>query len=151
MHSRQYNAPSNPTPTTSEATPVMTSPSLMILHPNIERPLHIPHIPLRRNVHNPQARAAHNYRLVNDLAQFPTTMSVLEVLQTCPTQRRSLLSTLGAVDPVDTQLITFDLDNGEPRLPTIVSFQILVKIQNIIVHHYIIDEDASTCIMSKIV
>jgi hypothetical protein len=56
---------------------------------------------------------------------------------------------LGVVDPADTQLITFDLDSGEPRLPTLVAFQIPVKIQNIIVHRCIIDEGASTCIMSK--
>jgi hypothetical protein len=78
-------------------------------------------------------------------------MSVLEVLQTCPSQRKSFLSALGAVDPADTRLITFDLDNREPRLPVLVAFQILVKIQNIMVHRCIIDEDASTCIMSKIV
>jgi hypothetical protein len=76
-------------------------------------------------------------------------MSVLEVLQTCPTQRKSLLSALGAVDPADTRLITFDLDCGEPRLPTLVAFQIPVKIWNIMVHCCIIDEGASTCIMSK--
>jgi hypothetical protein len=76
-------------------------------------------------------------------------MSVLEVLQTCPTQRKSLLSTMGAVDPSDTQLITFDLDNCEPRLPAAVAIQIPVKIRNITVHRCIIDEGASTCIMSK--
>jgi hypothetical protein len=76
-------------------------------------------------------------------------MSVLEVLQTIPTQRKSLLSTLGEVDPAETQLITFDLDSGEPRLPTLISFQIPVKIWNITVHRCIIDEGASTCIMSK--
>jgi hypothetical protein len=76
-------------------------------------------------------------------------MSVLEVLQTCPTQWKSLLSTLREVDPADTQLITFDLDGGEPRLPSLISFQIPIKIQNIIVHRCIIDEGTSTCIMSK--
>jgi hypothetical protein len=83
--------------------------------------------------------------------QSPTTMSVLEVLQTFPTQWKSLLSTLGGVNPADTRLITFDLDSGEPRLPTLVAFQIPINIQNIIVHRCIIDEGASTCIMSKIV
>jgi hypothetical protein len=78
-------------------------------------------------------------------------MSVLEVLQTCPTQRKSLLSALGAVDPADTRLITFDLDSGEPRLPALIAFQIPVKIRNITVHRCIIDEGASTCIMSKTV
>jgi hypothetical protein len=123
----------------------------VIPHPNIEPPLHIPRIPLCRNVHNPQARVAHNYSLVDDLAQSSATMSVLEVLQTCPTQRKSLLSTLGAVNPIDTQLIIFDLDSGEPRLTTLITFQIPIKIQNITVHLCIIHEGASTCIMSKLV
>jgi hypothetical protein len=123
----------------------------MIPCPNTEPPICIPRIPLRRNVNNPQARATHNYSLVDDLAQSPAAMSVLEVLQTCPTQQKSFLSTLGEVDPADTRLITFDLDCGEPRLPTLVAFQIPVKIQNITVHRCIIDEGASTCIMSKIV
>jgi hypothetical protein len=78
-------------------------------------------------------------------------MSVLEVLQTCPTQRKSLLSTLGAVDPVDTRLITFDLDSCEPFLPALVAIQLPVKIWNVTVHRCIIDEGASTCIMSKTV
>jgi hypothetical protein len=94
----------------------------------------IPHIPLRRNVHNPQAREAHNYSLVDELAQYLSSMSVLEVLQTCPTQRKSLLSTLGVVDPVDTRLITFDLHSGEPHLPAFIAFQIPVKIWNITIH-----------------
>jgi hypothetical protein len=76
-------------------------------------------------------------------------MSVLEVLQTCPTQWKSLLSTLGEVDLADTRLITFDLDSGEPHLPSLIAFQIPIKIQNITVHRCIIDEGASTCIMSK--
>jgi hypothetical protein len=121
----------------------------VIPRPSAELPLRIPRIPLRRNVHNPQARAAHNYSLVDDLAQSPAAMSVLEVLQTCPTQRKSLLSAMGAVDPADTRLITFDLDNCEPRLPAVVTIQIPVKIRNITVHRCIIDEGASTCIMSK--
>jgi hypothetical protein len=78
-------------------------------------------------------------------------MSVLEVLRTCPTQRKSLLSTLGVFDPADNRLITFDLDSCEPRLPTLVAIQIPVKIWNITVHRCIIDEGASTCIMSKTV
>jgi hypothetical protein len=78
-------------------------------------------------------------------------MSVLEVLQTCPTQRKSLLSALGEVDPTDNQLITFDLDSGEPCLPALIAFQIPVKIQNITIHRCIIDEGASMCIMSKTV
>jgi hypothetical protein len=73
----QYNTPSDPTPTTSEATPVTNGPPLMILFPNAETPLHIPHISLRRNVYNPQAREGHNYSLVDDLEQSPAAISVL--------------------------------------------------------------------------
>jgi hypothetical protein len=149
MHSHQYNTPPDSAPTTSKATPATTIPPLIILCPNTNTPLHIPLIPLRRNVSNPQAREAHNYSLVDDLAQSPIAMSVLEVLQTCPTQRKSLLSALGAVDPIDTHLINFDLYSGEPRLPALVAFKIPVKIWNITVHRYIIDEGASTCIMSN--
>jgi hypothetical protein len=146
---RQYPAESTSTP--RETNPTPAAPPLVIPRPTAEPPLRIPRIPLRRNVHNPQARAAHNYSLVDDLAQSPATMSVLEVLQTCPTQWKSLLSALGAVDPADTRLITFDLDNSEPRLPAAVAIQVPVKIRNITVHRCIIDEGASTCIMSKTV
>jgi hypothetical protein len=72
-------------------------------------------------------------------------MLVLEVLQTCQTQWKSLLSTLWVVDPADTRVITFYLDSREPHLPTLVSFQIPVKIWNITVHRCIIDEGACTC------
>jgi hypothetical protein len=78
-------------------------------------------------------------------------MSILEVLQTCPSQQKSFLSTLGEVDPSDTHLITFDLDNSEPCLPSLVAFQIPVKICNHPIHRCIIDEGESTCIMSKYV
>jgi hypothetical protein len=110
---RQYPPTAESTPTSTEANPTPTGPPLVIPCPSAEPPLRIPRIPLRRNVHNPQARAAHNYSLVDDLAQSPAAMSVLEVLQTCPTQRKSLLSAMGAVDPADTRLITFDLDKCE--------------------------------------
>jgi hypothetical protein len=146
---RQYPPIDESTPTSPETNPTPTGPPLVIPRPSTEPPLCIPRIPLRRNVHNPQARAAHNYSLVDDLAQSPAAMLVLEVLQTCPTQRKSLLSAMGAVDPADTRLITFDLDNCEPRLPAAVAIQIPVKIRNITVHRCIIDEGASTCIMSK--
>ena len=60
------------------------------------------------------ARAAVSYNIVDDLAQTPTVMCTLEVLKTCPMQRKALLSTLGAVDPSESKLITFDMENGEP-------------------------------------
>jgi hypothetical protein len=82
--SRQYSTPPESSPTTSEEILVTIGSPLIIPRPNTETPLRIPHIPLHRNVHNPQAMAAHNYSLVDDLAQSSTAMSVLEVLQTFP-------------------------------------------------------------------
>jgi hypothetical protein len=43
---RQYSAPSDPNPTTLEASQVTTGPPLMIPRPNTETPLHIPCIQL---------------------------------------------------------------------------------------------------------
>jgi hypothetical protein len=78
-------------------------------------------------------------------------MSVLEILQSYSSQWKSFLFSLGAFDPADTRLITFDIDSREPCLPALVYFQIPVKIQNIVVHRCIIDEGASIRIMSKVV
>jgi hypothetical protein len=53
----------------------------------IEKPEPQPHISkgvLKRSTHNPNARAAHNYSIVEDLGQTPYAMSALEVLQMCP-------------------------------------------------------------------
>ena len=77
---------------------------------------------------NAIARAAVSYSIVDDLAQTPTAMSALEVLKTCPTQWKALLATLGAIDPSESKLITFDTENGEPRMPSTIAFQIPVSI-----------------------
>ena len=74
-------------------------------------------------------------------------MSALEVLKNCPSQRKNLLSTIGAIDPTDSQLMAFDLDQSEPRLPSTLAFQVSVSIRNFVVHRCIIDEGASTCVM----
>ena len=54
---------------------------------HIEKPMDkleaTPHIPkgfLKRSGHNPNARAAHNYSIIDDLGQTPYAMSALEVL-----------------------------------------------------------------------
>ena len=54
---------------------------------------------LHHKTHNTFASATHNYSIVGDLAQAPSAMSTLEVLQTCPTQRKALLWEIGGVDP----------------------------------------------------
>lgn len=75
-------------------------------------------------------------------------MFALEVLQTCPSQKKALLQSLGAIESVDSYLIGFDLDKSELCLPSSIAFHILVTIHNLNVHRCIIDESTSTCIMS---
>ena len=107
--------------------------------------------PIHWVANNATARAAVSYNIVDDLAQTPTTMSTLEILKTCPTQRKSLLATLGAMDPSDSKLITFNTKNEELRLPSTITFQIPVSIWNLVVHQCIVDEGASMCILSTLV
>jgi hypothetical protein len=44
-------------------------------------------------------------------------MSDLKVLQSFPTERRALLKAISGIDPTDTNLIIFDLEDHIPRLP----------------------------------
>jgi hypothetical protein len=97
---------------------------------------------------NPHACAAQNYNIVEDLAQAPSVMSALEVLQSCPTQRKALLKDIGGIEPTDTNLIIFDLEDHTPRLPPQLVFQIQVIVSDKSICRTIIDEGASTCVMS---
>ena len=49
---------------------------------------------LRKSAFNPHVRAAQNYNIVEDLAISPSAMSALEVLQSCPAQRKLLFSAI---------------------------------------------------------
>ena len=86
----------------------------MILHP--------PKSTLRKAGFNPNAQAAQFYNVVEDLTQEPCAMSTLEVLQICPTQRKNLLTTLGAIDRDKTNLIHFNVENYKPRLLDKIAF-----------------------------
>jgi hypothetical protein len=85
---------------------------------------------IHKSAFNPHARAAQNYNIVEDLAQAPSAMSALAVLQTCPTQRKALLKAIGGLDPTDTNLIIFDLEDHIPRLPLQLAFQIQVVVSD---------------------
>jgi hypothetical protein len=53
----------------------------------IEKPEPLPHIMkgvLKFSTQKPNARAAQNYSIIDDLGQTPCVMSALEVIQTCP-------------------------------------------------------------------
>ncbi|MCY6525068.1 hypothetical protein, partial [Actinobacillus pleuropneumoniae] len=81
---------------------------------------------LHESSYNPNARAAQHYNILEYLAQASSEMSALEVLQMCPSQRKDFLSTIGGIDPMDSNLITFDLENHVPRLPPQLYFIIQV-------------------------
>jgi hypothetical protein len=103
---------------------------------------------VQKSSFNPHARASQNYSIVEELAQAPSTMSTLEVLQSCPTQWKALLKAIGGIDHKDTNLIIFGLEDHIPRLPLQLAFQIQVIVENKNICRTIIDERASTCVMS---
>ena len=60
---------------------------------------------LCKSAFNPNARVALNYNIVEDLVNSPSVMLALEVLQSCPAQRKLLLSAIGALEPQDSNLM----------------------------------------------
>jgi hypothetical protein len=111
----------------------------------------IPKYAFKKDSHNPNARAAQNYSVVEDLSQTPCAMSALEVLQSCPSQRKSLLTTLGSTETCNLGTIMLDTTDLKPCLPYLVAFQIVVAYpmktftQNIFC--MVVDEGSSTYIM----
>jgi hypothetical protein len=102
----------------------------------------------RKSSFNSHACASQNYSIVEDLAQALSAMSGLEVLQSCSTQQKALLKAIGGIDPTDTNLIIFDLEDHIPRIPPQLAFQIQVVVENKNICRTIIDKGALTCIMS---
>ena len=92
----------------------------------VDKPEAAPRIPkgfLKRLGHNPNARAAQNYSVVKDLGHTPCAMSALEVLQSCPSQRKALLSTLGVNDDNSFSVIKFETVGLQPHFSLLcVSF-----------------------------
>ena len=75
-------------------------------------------------------------------------MSALEILQTCPLQQKALLTAIGGIDPSDTSLISFDSNNYEPCLPPLVTFILTIGYLGKNICRTVLDEGATTCIMS---
>jgi hypothetical protein len=75
-------------------------------------------------------------------------MSALEVLQTCPSHRNALVSSLGALDPCVYEVIKFDVTNVKPRLPYQMAFQIHVDYSKYTMKRTVIDEGVAMCMMS---
>jgi hypothetical protein len=112
----------------------------------------IPKGAFKKASHNPNARATQNYYVVEYLSKTPCVMSALEVLQSCPSQRKDLLTALGSTETCNLGTIMLDTTDLKPRLPYHVAFQIVVSYamtnftKNIF--HTVVDEGALTCIMS---
>jgi hypothetical protein len=102
--------------------------------------------------HNPNERVSHNYSMVEDLSQTPCAMSALEVLQSCPSQRKALLFALGSAETCNLRTITLDMNDLKPRLSYHVAFQIVVaytmKTFTRNIFCTVVDQGASTCMMS---
>ena len=75
-------------------------------------------------------------------------MSALEVLQSCPSQRKALLSALGVNDDNSSSMIKFETVGLQPHLPYYVHLLIHVEFLNMTVKRIVIDEGATTSVMS---
>ena len=122
--------------------------SLHIEKPISDTILHPRNNTIHKAVFNPNVRVAQNYNIVEDLAQAPCAMSTLEVLQNCPTQRKTLLAALGAIEPMNSNHLMFSLENFKTRLSHQLAFQINTSICGKNIHRTVLDEGASTSIMS---
>ena len=141
-HSSSVKSPSTGSPESSSTIP------LTIEKPTLDMALHPPKSTLRKAMFNPNAWAAQFYNVVEDLAQAPCAMSTLEVLQTCPTQRKNLLTALGALDPENTNLIYLNVENYNYKLPHKLAFQIIKKVVENNVFRTVLDKGASTSVLS---
>jgi hypothetical protein len=112
----------------------------------------IPKGAFKKASHNPNARAAQNYSMVEDLSQTPCAMSTLEVLQSFLAQRKYLLTALGSTKTCNLGTIMLDTTDLKPRLPYHVAFQTVVAHPTTTFTHNIfctlVNEGASTCAMS---
>ena len=79
---------------------------------------------LQKSSYNLNAQATQHYNIFEYLAKVPSTISTLEVLQSCPPQWKSLLTAIGGIDPTNYNLLCFDLENHIPRLPHQIAFLI---------------------------
>ena len=138
-NNQAIDQPNTSTSTSSNSIPPPIAPELTIKPPKGF---------VHKYTFNPQARATQNYNIVEDLAQSPSAMLTLEVLQNCHSQKHALLSAIGGLDPMDSNLAVFNLVGYTPQLPSQLAFLIQVNSLNHLIPQTIVDEGASTCIMS---
>ena len=100
----------------------------------------MPKASTKRPTINPNARAAQNYSIVEDLAQSPCAMSALEVIQSCLAQCSAFLTVIGATNPKNSLLITFDMTNFKKRLPHHMAFHIKSSYRKCNIFRTVVDE-----------
>ena len=61
------------------------------------------------------------------MGHAPCVMYALEVLQSCPSQRKALLSALGVNDDDSSSVIKFETAGHHPRFPYYVSLLVHVE------------------------
>ena len=101
----------------------------------------------KKAFHNPNARDASNYSVVEYLAQTPYAMSALEVLHSCLAQRDALLVAIGSMDSASLHE-KFNLYDVKIRLPYDVDLSIDVVHGSITIGRIFVDKGATTCVMS---
>lgn len=107
-------------PANSTISPLDPTPNVIPTELTIKPPKGVIH----KSTINPHLRATQNYNIVEDLAQAPSAMSTLEVLENCPTQKKALLSVIGCIDPSNFNLLVFNHENHMPWLPSQLNFVI---------------------------
>jgi hypothetical protein len=163
-HSKTYNTPVKlDKGKITIGTDTLLDPSPSSVHPpsvnppfgplKIEKPtfksiLSPPKSTIHKSTFNLSSRATQNYNIVEDLAQAPCAMSALEVIEHCPSQCRTLLVAIVIVDPDSSNHIMFNLDDYTSRLSHQLYFQVDAVVHNQQIHQTILDEGASTCVMS---
>ena len=75
-------------------------------------------------------------------------MSTLEVLQSCPLQRKAFLSALSVNGDDSSSVIKFETAGHQPCLPYYVSLLVHVEFLNMIIKRTVIDEGTAASVMS---
>ena len=119
---KSYGDPVAPTVETSSGQNPSPPNNLHIERPIEDFVIRLPKGAPRRTRHNTSVRVAQHYNIVEDLVQAPSAMSTLEVLQTCPSQRKAFLSAIRGTEPIDSMLVIFDMDKCKPPLSHQLAF-----------------------------
>ena len=121
---------------------------LTLEKPTFEASLHPSKGELRHTTHNLNAWDAQHYNIVEYLSQALCTMSMLEALQSFPTQWNALLTAIGAIDSTNASLLFFNPENNEPCLSHTIAFHISVCCLGKNVHRMVLEEGVATYNMS---